>query len=93
MLKYQYFILHYTIIEGWAFWRWVNYLQGKNPNAMALVNKLQKPSVRVFLSHQTQYWKIILKHQELQCIFSNKPVTRNDLSLDHFLPWSFIGHD
>lgn len=89
----QYFITHFTILEGWAFWHWVNYLQDKNPNVIALVNKLQKPSVRNSLRQQTRYWVSVLKEQELKCIFSKKPVTRNDLSLDHFLPWSFIGHD
>lgn len=89
----QYFISHITIIDGWAFWHWVNYLQNKNPNVIALVNKLQKPSVRASLSKQTKYWKTVLKEENLSCIFSEKPITRNDLSLDHFLPWSFIGHD
>ena len=89
----QYFISHYLIIEGWSFWHWVNYLQNKNPNTIALVNKLQKPSVRNSLKSQTKYWKSILKERELRCIFSQKLITRNDLSLDHFLPWSFIGHD
>lgn len=89
----QYFISHFTIIEAWAFWHWVNYLQSKNPSAIALVNKLQKSSVRASLSRQTKYWEMVLEHQNLSCIFSKKPITRDDLSLDHFLPWSFIGHD
>jgi hypothetical protein len=89
----QYFEQHFAVIEGWVFWHWVNYLQGKNPNAIALVNKLQKPSIRSSLNHQTTYWKTVLKHQELTCIFSQKPIIESDLSLDHFLPWSFIGHD
>lgn len=89
----QYFLLHYSIIESWAFWHWVNFLQGKNPNAMALVNKLQKPSKRASLNRQTKYWKAVLERRKLNCIFSNKPIEEVDFSLDHFLPWSFIGHD
>ncbi len=89
----QYFISHFAVVEGWVFWHWINYLQSKNPNAIALANKLQKPSVRASLRQQTKYWKIILKHQNLNCIFSDRLITKNDLSLDHFLPWSFIGHD
>lgn len=89
----NYFYNYYSIIEGWSFWHWVNYLQYKNPNAIGLVNKLHKPSIRSSLSHQTKYWKTVLKHQELTCIFSQKPIIESDLSLDHFLPWSFIGHD
>jgi len=89
----EYLKSHFAIIESWIFWHWVNYLQGKNPNALALVNKLQKPSVRASLSHQTKYWKTVIAHTELKCIFSKKTITLNDISLDHFLPWSFIGHD
>lgn len=88
-----YFSNHYSTVEGWSFWHWINYLQDKNPNSIGLVNKLQKPSIRSSLSHQTIYWKTVLEHQELTCIFSQKPIIETDLSLDHFLPWSFIGHD
>lgn len=89
----RYFSTHFSTIEGWAFWHWVNYLQSKNPNAISLVNKLQKPSIRASLNHQTKYWESVLKEQELKCIFSQKFITRRNLSVDHFLPWSFIGHD
>ena len=89
----EYFMTHFVIIEGWVFWHWVSYLQNKNPNAIALVNKLQKPSVRATLNRQREYWEKVLKEKELECIFSQKIITREDLSLDHFLPWSFIGHD
>ncbi len=89
----EYLKSHYAIIESWVFWHWVKYLEGKNPNALSLVNKLQKPSVRASLSSQTKYWKTVLDNEELRCIFSKKPITKQDISLDHFLPWSFIGHD
>jgi hypothetical protein len=89
----EYLKSHYAIIESWSFWHWGNYLQGKNPNALALVNKLQTPSVRASLRSQTNYWKTVLDNTEIRCIFSKKPITQQDISLDHFLPWSFIGHD
>jgi hypothetical protein len=38
---------NFTIVESWAFWHWVNYLQKKNPNVLALINKLQKPSENI----------------------------------------------
>lgn len=84
---------NFTIIEGWAFWHWAQYLQTKNPNALSLINKLQKPSERLSLNKQTQYWRTILNKQSFKCIFSGNEITPNNLSLDHFLPWSFIGHD
>ncbi len=89
----RYFQKHFAIVESWTSWHWIEYLQKRNPNALSLVNKLQKPQKRISLSQQTIYWKSILDHKELNCIFSEQPLTENDLSLDHFLPWSFIGHD
>jgi len=90
----SYLTEHYSVIESWCFWHWVKYLQRKNPNALALVNKLRKPSVRSSLKRQTEYWNIVLMEEpSLKCIFSKKPLDRNTISLDHFLPWSFIGHD
>ena len=89
----NYFETHYSIIEGWAFWHWVNYLQAKNPNALSLVNKLQKPSVRSSLLRQTEYWRVILDTSSVKCIFSGDEIQPNKFSLDHFLPWSYIGHD
>lgn len=88
-----YFKTHYSIIEGWAFWHWVNYLQTKNPNVLSLVHKLQKPSVRRSLKNQTDYWKVILDIKPVKCIFSGDEIQVEDFSLDHFLPWSYIGHD
>lgn len=89
----SYLTNHYAVIESWCFWNWVKYLQGKNPNALALVNKLRKPSVRSSLKRQADYWNVVLEHQPMSCIFSKKPLQRISISLDHFLPWSFIGHD
>jgi hypothetical protein len=43
-----------------AFWHWVNYLQKKNPNVLALINKLQKPSERLSLNKPNHYWQTIL---------------------------------
>ncbi len=89
----QYLQTNFTIIEAWAFWHWANYLQKKNPNTLGLINKLQRPFERPSLGKQTQYWRTILNKQSMRCIFTNHEITPSNLSLDHFLPWSFIGHD
>lgn len=90
----SYLTEHFVVIESWCFWHWVKYLQRKNPNALALVNKLRKPSVRSSLKRQTEYWDtVLIEEPSLKCIFSGKQLNRNTVALDHFLPWSFIGHD
>lgn len=88
-----YFKDNLTIIESWALWHWANYLQQKNPNSLSLINKLQKPSERSSLEKQTKYWQTILNKHTFKCIFSGNEITPDNLSLDHFLPWSFVGHD
>ncbi|SMN10897.1 hypothetical protein SPBRAN_1072 [uncultured Candidatus Thioglobus sp.] len=88
-----YFQENFAIIEAWSLWHWANYLQKKNPNVLAILNKLQKPSERLSLQKQTKYWQTVLNAQPFNCIYSGNKITPSNLSLDHFLPWSFIGHD
>lgn len=68
-------------------------MQQKNPNVTNLVNKLFIPKQRDVLTKQTKYWKTILGHQKIQCIYSKVELDSNNISLDHYLPWSFVAHD
>lgn len=90
----EYIKTNYTIIRGWVSWQWLNYMQSKNPNITNIVNKLFIPQQRESLTKQTQYWKTVLKHQEIECIYSHVKLTaQSEISLDHYLPWSFVAHD
>jgi transcriptional regulator with XRE-family HTH domain len=84
---------HYTIVRGWAAWEWLGYMQKRNPSTPAIANKLFMPVKRDSLSKQTEYWKLVMKSQELRCIYSGKVIDPNRFSLDHYLPWSFVAHD
>lgn len=84
---------HYTIVRGWAAWEWLGYMQKRNPSTPAISNKLFMPVKRDSLSKQTEYWKLVMKSQELRCIYSGKVIDPNRFSLDHYLPWSFVAHD
>jgi len=89
----SYFKTNYKIVKGWISWEWLHYMQKCNPSVPAISNKLFAPSQRESLNSQTKYWKLILKHQNLICIYSQKPLAIENLSLDHYLPWSFVTHD
>jgi hypothetical protein len=90
----EYIRTNYAIIRGWASWEWLNYMQRRNPNAPAISNKLFIPEQRESLSKQRKYWKTILEHQEIECIYSHvKLNTDSKISLDHYLPWSFVAHN
>jgi hypothetical protein len=84
---------NYTIVRGWVSWQWLNYMQQRNPNIPNVVNKLFMPQQRDSLIKQTQYWKTILEHKEIECIYSNVKLDKDEISLDHYLPWSFVAHD
>ncbi|WP_201345787.1 HNH endonuclease domain-containing protein [Thiohalobacter sp. COW1] len=90
---HRYLARHASIIEGWAHWHWVKYLQACNPNAPAIPEKLSPPSQRSQLKSERKFWHEILKLRELRCIYSGKVITPGDFHLDHFIPWSYVCHD
>jgi transcriptional regulator with XRE-family HTH domain len=89
----EYIAKNYSIVRGWLSWEWLNYMQSKNINIPNIVNKLFIPQQRNSLGKQTQYWKLILNHQEFECIYSKLKLDKENISLDHYLPWSFVAHD
>lgn len=89
----EYLEKNYTIVRGWVSWEWLNYMQQRNPSIPNVVNKLFMPQQRDSLIKQTQYWKTILEHQDIKCIYSQVQLNKDEISLDHYLPWSFVAHD
>lgn len=84
---------HQVILRGFISWHLVRFLQKNNPNVIGLTEKLEKPRQRD-LKLAGNFWKIYLKENpNLNCIYSKQIVTMANLSLDHFIPWSFVAHD
>lgn len=84
---------NYSIVRAWIAWQWLNYMQQRNPNIPNVVNKLFMPQQRDSLTQQTKYWKTVLSNQTINCIYSQVKLDINNISLDHYLPWSFVAHD
>ena len=84
---------YYAIVRGWASWEWLNYMQQRNPSVPGIVNKIFMPQQRGSLSNQTRYWKLVLQHQSINCIYSGQPLNLDKIALDHYIPWSFVAHD
>ncbi|MFN6487239.1 MULTISPECIES: HNH endonuclease domain-containing protein [unclassified Nostoc] len=89
----EYLEENYTIVRGWASWEWLNYMQLRNPSTPNVVNKLFMPQERDSLANQNKYWKTILEYRDIKCIYSKVQLNKNDISLDHYLPWSFVAHN
>jgi hypothetical protein len=86
-----YFRDHHGIVEGWARFEWVEYLQRRNPNTPAIVRKVAAPITRSSLGAARNHWRTVGDRIELKSIYSGQVL--HDLSIDHFMPWSFVVHD
>jgi hypothetical protein len=84
---------HRGILSGFMHWHLVRFLQKHNPNVIGLSEKLEKPAVRL-LNTASKFWKeYVAATPGLTCIYSGQPLTLANISLDHFLPWSYVAHD
>lgn len=84
---------NFKMIEGWSRHEWAIFLQKRNPNVPGILSKLSPPEVRGSLTKQSKFWNEILRGAPIKCIYSDKSLKANDFDLDHFVPWSFVGHD
>ncbi|MDB5119739.1 MAG: hypothetical protein JWN56_957 [Sphingobacteriales bacterium] len=88
----EYFQLNQRFLRGFIHWHLVKFLHKHNPNVIGLSEKLEKPFERK-LSVAKWYWGSYLKQYPTRCIYSNQLLTPINMSLDHFIPWSYIAHD
>ncbi|QCS48116.1 hypothetical protein FEK30_00925 (plasmid) [Picosynechococcus sp. PCC 11901] len=89
----EYIEENFAVVKGWASWEWLQYMQSRNPTTPNIMNKLFMPQQRGSLSKQTRFWKSVFEHQSIKCIYSGQVLDPNQISLDHYLPWSFVAHD
>ncbi|WP_420482101.1 HNH endonuclease domain-containing protein [Clostridium beijerinckii] len=94
----NYLKFNYRIIQGWAYYRLVCFLQKRNPNVPGIAMKLEAPKNRD-LREQTKIWKQVIEQRHITDLYTGLDFTEtnyNDygvLSIDHFIPWSFVLHD
>ncbi|MBE9222811.1 hypothetical protein IQ215_08890 [Cyanobacterium stanieri LEGE 03274] len=84
---------NFVILKGWVAWEWLNYMQKNNPNTPNLARKLFPLVKRKSLVKQAKYWRLILEKESLTCIYSGHILDKKSISVDHYLPWSFVAHD
>jgi len=89
----DYIANNFSVIKGWSSWEWLKYMQTKNPTTPNLANKLFMPQKRGSLSSPTRLWRLVLEKSPIRCLYSGKLLDPEHLSLDHYLPWSFVAHD
>lgn len=80
------------ILKGWLQYNMIMYLQRRNPSVPGIADKLQPPVERK-LDKVQKYWKLLLKIGPVREIYGNEEITEKDISIDHFVPWSYVAHD
>lgn len=81
------------IIKAWINWHWLKYMQHCNPSSPNVAEKLFYPEERSSLDSQSKYWRTFLTKSETTCIYSGEVLSAESISLDHYIPWSFVTHD
>ena len=80
------------IVKGWLQFRMIMYLQRRNPSVPGIADKLYPPQERK-LEKVQKYWKLLLTMQPVTEIYGHQLLSEKDVSIDHFVPWSYVAHD
>ena len=88
----QYIRRNYEILSGWVQYNLIQYLQRRNPSVPGIPNKLKPPQERN-LDKVKKLWKSIIIIEPVREIYGAFELAPNDISIDHFVPWSYVAHD
>ena len=89
----EYFQRNYKVVRGWALFEWAKFLQARNPNTPAILQKIEPPAQRTSMKQQTDFWNAVLEATPMSCIYSGTLLEPGGFHLDHFIPWSFLCHN
>lgn len=80
------------ILRGWIQYNMILYLQRRNPSVPGISDKLYPPQERK-LEKVKKYWKLLSELESFHEIYGGTEITKNNISIDHFVPWSYVAHD
>lgn len=82
-----------SILKGFVYWELSKFTQKNNPNVSGIVEKLFKPTRRNLREANLFWSKYLDLNQQMVCIYSNQIIRKDELSIDHFIPWRYVVHD
>ena len=88
----DYICENHEIIRGWIELNMIAYLQRRNPSVPGIVDKLYPPRERK-MEKVKKYWKLLVSMKEFHEIYGNTLLNHKNISIDHFVPWSYVAHD
>ena len=80
------------ILRGWIQYNMILYLQRRNPSVPGISDKLYPPQERK-LTKVIKYWKMLSELEPLHEIYGGGVISPDNISIDHFVPWSYVAHD
>lgn len=90
---FRYLTNNLSVLSDFAFWNLLRYLEQNNPNVPNIGGKLVPVGNRR-MTIANRFWdKVFEMKGSLSCIYSGEEITIGSVSIDHFLPWSFVAHD
>lgn len=87
-----------AVIEGWMHYKLIEYIQARNLNVPAIPFKIFPPVQRK-LAEASKYWELVRASEHLPDLYTGQQFTTENLerfgtiSIDHFIPWSFVLHN
>ena len=88
----KYITNNFEILKGWIEYKLISYLQRRNPGVPGIVDKVS-PKRERDLRNAIKYWKMIIEREPVYEIYNDQLMTCDDISVDHFVPWSYVAHD
>lgn len=89
---------NYRLIKSWINFKLVCFIQKRNSNVPAVAFKLEAQNNRK-LSSAVKLWNKIIDSSNITDIYTGKDFSSENykeygvLSIDYFIPWSFVMHD
>ena len=89
----EYLIRNKEILKDWVNYNLIGYLQDRNPSVPGIADKLAKPKKRN-LTKVTDYWNLLIElDPSIRDIYGKINLSKEKISIDHFVPWQFVAHD
>lgn len=95
----DYIVNESKIMYDFCTYNLIYYLQRRNPNVPGIINKLLPQLDRNIDSNIKKFYKVAITVDKgnMRDIYSDvllkEVVNNNDLSIDHFIPWSYVAND
>ena len=91
-VMYEFVCKHKVAIEKMNYYEWARYLEKINTDDVMdhLLTKIDESAKRNNLEY---FRNILFEEFENKCFYCGRPLSKNTVHVDHFIPWSFIKDD